>query len=122
VVVGALVLAGAHQLSPIAARCLDACRAPLSFVAPRWTGGADVHAQALRIGADYGRSCLGCCAGLMVVMLVVGMAAPVWMVGLGVLSAAHKLTAAGPALARATGIALLGTATVVAGVTLAGAG
>ncbi len=107
IAVGALTLAGTYQLTPLAMRCLHACRSPLGFLGRHWTGAPDVRRQSLTIGLDYGLSCLGCCAGLMAVMFAVGMANPWWMVGLGVVSGAEKIASFGRELATATGVVLL---------------
>ncbi|MFL6139399.1 MAG: DUF2182 domain-containing protein [Frankiaceae bacterium] len=109
-----LALAGTYQLSALAARCLRACRSSFGFLARHWTGGRDVARQALTIGADYGRSCLGCCAPLMVVMFALGMGNPVWMVLATALSWLQKRLPRGTALSRPIGYALLAWAAVVA--------
>jgi len=114
-----LLVAGAYQLSNRSAQCLRACRSPLSFLAKHWTGRGTATGRAARVGLDYGVSCLGCCAALMVVMCAVGMASPLAMVGLGGVAGLHKLAPSGPVLAKATGVALvlagtaLGTAHLV---------
>ena len=108
-----LVVAGAYQLSPLALRCLRACRSPFGFLARGWTGRADVRRQAVRIGVAYGRSCLGCCAGLMAVLLVVGMANPGWMLALGAVMAVQKNAAWGARLAMASGCLLIAAGVVL---------
>ena len=108
-----LVVAGAYQLSPLALRCLRACRSPFGFLARGWTGRADVRRQAVRIGVAYGRSCLGCCAGLMAVLLVVGMANPGWMLALGAVMAVQKNAAWGARLALASGCLLIAAGVVL---------
>lgn len=110
----ALGLAGLYQLSGPAARCRRGCRSPLSFLGRHWTGGPDVIRQSLAIGADYGRSCLGCCAPLMVVMLAVGMGNLAWMYGLALVAGLQKGAPWGEALAVPLGVALLAAGAVVA--------
>ncbi len=105
--------AGGYQLSSLAGRCLHACRAPVGFLARHWSGGRRVRTQSWNIGVDYGVSCIGCCAALMVVMFAVGMANPLWMVALGAASGLHKLAPHGRALAVATGWVLLACAAFV---------
>jgi predicted metal-binding membrane protein len=63
--------------------------------------------QSLAIGADYGRSCLGCCAPLMVVMLAVGMGNIAWMYLLAFVAALQKGASWGEALAVPVGLSLL---------------
>ncbi|MFB7288712.1 DUF2182 domain-containing protein [Actinacidiphila glaucinigra] len=108
-----LLVAGAYQLSGISARCLTACRSPFSFLARRWSGRRPAGAEAALVGLDYGLSCLGCCAALMLVMFAVGMSSPLLMIALGGVAALHKHAPWGASLARATGIALIMAATVV---------
>ena len=108
-----LAAAGAYQLSGFAGRCRDRCRTPFGFLSRHWTGAPDVLSQSFAIGADYGRSCLGCCAPLMVVMLVAGMSNLAWMYGLAVVAALQKQSHWGERLAGAIGIALLVSAGTV---------
>jgi predicted metal-binding membrane protein len=76
---GLLALSGVYLLTPIAQKCVTACRSPIGFIARNWTGRPDVSMQVARIGASYGWSCFGCCWPLMVVMCFTGMDNPVWM-------------------------------------------
>lgn len=109
-----LIGLGAYQLSPLAAACLRACRSVFTFLARHWTGRPDVRRQALRIGAGYGLSCLGCCLPLMALMVAVGMANPAWMLGLGAVMAVEKNGRHGRRLAALTGRVLVGAGIVLA--------
>lgn len=120
VLAATLAVAGAYQLSARSDRCLRECRSPFSFLATRWTGTRRASSEATLIGIDYGVSCLGCCAALMLVMFAAGMTNPLLMVVLGGVAAAHKLAPWGPTLARATGGILLVTAAVVAAAHIVG--
>jgi predicted metal-binding membrane protein len=113
---GALVLAGLYQFTPLKHRCLTACRTPRSFIYRYWGGGRPAG-DALRIGLAYGRSCVGCCWALMLVMFALGTASLAWMLGLGALMAVEKTTAVGPRLVLSIGLSLigLGLATAFAG-------
>jgi predicted metal-binding membrane protein len=117
---GTLLVAGAYQLSSRSARCLRACRTPLSFLAHRWDGRGPASARAVRVGVDYGLSCLGCCAALMLVMFAVGMSSPLAMAGFGGLVAVHKLAPWGDQLAVATGVVLLANGALLGALHLAG--
>jgi predicted metal-binding membrane protein len=108
-----LVVAGGYQLSGTSARCLRACRLPFSFLARRWSGRRAAATEATLIGFDYGASCLGCCAALMLVMFAVGMSSPLLMIELGGVAALYKRARWGATLARATGIVLLLAAAVM---------
>ena len=87
----ALALAGLYALTPLQhaseARCRELCalHGPLPFNLAR---------SALVAGARYGLSCVVCSGGLMVAMLIIGMAQIVWMVMLAAMVLAYKL---GPA-------------------------
>ena len=118
ILAGSLVLAGAYQLSPVARRCLHGCRSPFGFIGRHWSGRDNVVEQSLSIGFDYGCSCLGCCAPLMVVMFAVGMGNPAFMVTLGVVGGVEKRAPWGPALVVPIGLALLGAGALIAGIHL----
>jgi predicted metal-binding membrane protein len=103
---GPLLLAGAFQFSKLKYRCLDKCRAPLSFVIQHWHGG-DTRWQALRLGAHHGVFCVGCCWALMFLMFAVGTGSIGWMLALGAVMAIEKNMPWGRKLSAPLGIALL---------------
>lgn len=111
----ALASGGVYLWTPWAQRCVTACRTPTGFVARFWTGRPDATRQALRIGAAYGMSCLGCCWPLMVAMSLLGLSDPAWMLIAAVFMALQKQHAAGVWLTR--GLGLMG---VLVGVALGG--
>jgi predicted metal-binding membrane protein len=102
-----LILAGLYQFTPLKQRCLTACRSPRGFIYQHWRGGRPA-VDALRIGLAYGRSCVGCCWALMLVMFALGTASLAWMLGLAALMAAEKGTDLGQRLTWPTGLALVG--------------
>src|SRR5262249_32552255 len=59
-----LLLAGAFQFSRLKYRCLEKCRAPLSFVMEYWRGRHDFR-NAFLLGIHHGIFCVGCCWALM---------------------------------------------------------
>jgi len=87
----ALALAGLYGLTPIKsaseARCRELCslHGPLPFNLVR---------SALVVGARYGLSCVGCSAGLMVAMVIIGMTNLGWIVVLGGVVLVYKLAPA----------------------------
>jgi predicted metal-binding membrane protein len=95
-----LAAAGAYQLTPLKHSCLRRCRSPFHFLLHRRGG--------LAIGLEYGASCLACCAGLMVALLVLGMSSLFWMTVVAALIAGEKLLRSGPRLAYGSAVALLG--------------
>ena len=103
----ALIIAGVYQLSPLARRCLDACRRPFGFLARHWGATGSRLSDAAAIGAAYGFSCVGCCAALMVVMVLVGCTDLAWMLALGLVMALQKHAPFGRRLVLPVGITLL---------------
>ncbi|MDE2367367.1 MAG: DUF2182 domain-containing protein [Burkholderiales bacterium] len=102
-----LALGGTYLMLPLAGRCVTACRTPFGFVARHWTGRPDVTAQALRVGAAYGMSCLGCCWPLMAAMSLLGLSDPAWMLAAAVFMAVQKQHVAGLVLTRGLGLVML---------------
>lgn len=108
-----LALAGAYQFSPLKQRCLTACRSPRAFLATGWSG-ARPGADALRIGIAYGRSCVGCCWALMLVMFGLGSANLALMLALAATMTAERFAPPRLPIGRAVGALLLAAAAVVA--------
>jgi len=108
-----LLVAGVFQFSNLKYRCLDQCRAPLSFVIRHWNG-RDARGQALLLGFDHGVYCVGCCWAIMLLMFVVGTGSLGWMLLLGAIMAAEKNLPFGRRLAAPLGAALLAAGLVIA--------
>jgi predicted metal-binding membrane protein len=113
-VLGVIVfaIAGLFQFSPLKYRCLDKCRAPLSFVMRRWNG-QNAARQAFLLGLGHGAYCVGCCWALMLLMFVLGTGSVGWMLLLAGVMAAEKNLPFGRQLAVPLGVTLLGTALVM---------
>jgi predicted metal-binding membrane protein len=108
----ALALAGLYGLTQIKsaseARCRELCalHGPLPFNLVR---------SALVVGARYGLSCVGCSAGLMVAMVIIGMTNLGWVVILTGLILVYKLAPApNVQLKLSTSVALVAMAVVYA--------
>jgi predicted metal-binding membrane protein len=99
-----LIFAGAYQLSPLKQVCLHHCRSPLSVILHGWHDG---RYGAFRMGVEHGVFCLGCCWGLMLVLLVVGMMNVVGMVILSAIIFAEKVVRYGPLIGKLTAPALV---------------
>ncbi len=90
----ALVIAGVYALTPLKraseARCRELCalHGPLPF---------NLMRSAAIVGVRYGLSCLGCSAGLMIAIVLIGMSNVIWMIGLTAVVLAYKV-AQGPTL------------------------
>jgi predicted metal-binding membrane protein len=67
---GVLIGAGLYQLSPLKRACLSKCRSPMSWILSSWRDG---RGGALRMGAEHGGYCLGCCWLLFVILFPLGM-------------------------------------------------
>jgi predicted metal-binding membrane protein len=99
------VAAGVYQLTPLKHACLRRCRSPLSFVLEHWRDGT---AGALRMGAEHGAYCLGCCALLMALLFVGGVMNLLWAAAIAAFVLLEKLLPAGHAVARAAGALAIG--------------
>lgn len=107
-----LLMAGAFQFSSLKYRCLDKCRAPLSFVMEHWGGRHDSW-NAFRLGIAHGKFCVGCCWALMLLMFGVGVGNLGWMFALGALMAVEKNLPWGKKLTAPLGVVLLGWGGVI---------
>ena len=105
-VTGALLVAvaGAYQVTRLKNACLLRCRSPAEFLATHWSPGT---AGALRMGAEHGVFCVGCCWLLMGLLFFAGVMNLLWVAALAAFILLEKLVPRGDLLARATGIALL---------------
>ena len=104
VVAGLLAFAGIYQLTPLKARCLDACRSPLSFIMRERGHGA---AAAFRLGVDHGLSCLGCCWALMLLLFAGGVMNLTVIAALTIIVLVEKAAPFGGYTSRALGVALI---------------
>ncbi|MGJ5832172.1 DUF2182 domain-containing protein [Streptomyces ossamyceticus] len=98
----AFLLAGLYQLGPLKSVCLRHCRDPMGHLV-RYAGFRG-PSRDLRVGLHHGAYCVGCCAGLMVVLVPLGVMNVAAMAGLAVVIFAEKLWSRGPLLARAVGV------------------
>ena len=103
--VAIFAIAGIYQLTPLKSVCLRHCRSPVGslFHYASYSGPA----RDLRVGAHHGLYCVGCCWGLMIVLVAVGaMNIPV-MVTLATVIFIEKVWRHGERFATAVGIAFL---------------
>jgi predicted metal-binding membrane protein len=103
--------AGLYQLSSLKDRCLAHCRSPLGLLLHY--GSYRGRFRDLRVGAHHGGYCLGCCWGLMVILIAVGVMNVVAMVGLAALVLIEKTWTRGPAAGRVAGAAALALAVAI---------
>ncbi|MET1022348.1 MAG: DUF2182 domain-containing protein [Arthrobacter sp.] len=102
---GILVVAGAYQLTPLKDFCLRHCRSPLAFLLH--VSGYKGRLRDVRVGLYHGVYCVGCCWGLMVVLIAVGVMNLAWMAALTVVIFLEKTWRYGPAFSRLIGGALI---------------
>ncbi len=107
-----LLLAGGFQFTRLKYRCLDKCRAPLSFVMEHWRGHHDQR-NALSLGINHGIFCVGCCWALMLLMFGVGVGNVGWMLALAAVMTVEKNMPWGRKLSAPLGLALLGWAGLI---------
>jgi predicted metal-binding membrane protein len=104
-VVGALIaLAGLYELTPLKTICLRHCRSPMHFVLGGWRDGVG---GALRMGAQHGSYCVGCCWGLMLVLFALGVMSIAWMAVVAALIFAQKVLPLGDRLTRVFAVAFV---------------
>ena len=65
-----LVIGGVYQFTSLKRSCHARCSSPLFFLMQKWKPGTR---GALRLGVLHGIDCLGCCAGLMIGLVALGM-------------------------------------------------
>jgi predicted metal-binding membrane protein len=105
-----LMIGGAYQFTPLKRICHARCSSPLFFLMNNWRPGVT---GALRLGALHGVDCLGCCAGLMIGLVALGMMNLAWMLTAAVIIFAEKTIPNSHRIARPLGVVM-----VVGGVVL----
>ena len=103
--VSAFVAAGIYQLTPAKDWCLRRCRSPVGAL--MYYLGFGGRGRDLRVGLHHGATCAGCCWGLMIVLVGVGVMNVAVMAALAVVIFAEKLWRYGRPFARAVGAALI---------------
>ena len=94
--VAVFAVCGVYQLSSLKDRCLAHCRSSLGLLLHYGSYGGRL--RDLRVGAHHGGYCLGCCWGLMVILIAVGVMNVAAMVGLAALVLIEKVWRWGPAV------------------------
>jgi predicted metal-binding membrane protein len=103
-VAGTLAIAGAYQFTPLKHACLRQCRSPLDFLMHRWRGAGAY--DAFRLGVEHGVYCVGCCWGLMAVLVIAGAMSLLWVVLIALVVFIEKLMPFGERGAQLTGAGL----------------
>lgn len=105
-VAAVLAAAGVYQLTPLKSACLRRCRSPVDFLIARYRAGA------FRLGVEHGAYCVGCCVGLMALLVVAGAMGIVWAAAIAAAVFLEKVLPWGERSARASGLVLLVLAVV----------
>ena len=102
---------GLYQLTPLKDRCLARCRAPLSQLLQyaSWRG----RLRDLRVGLHHGAYCLGCCWGLMVLLIAFGVMNVAAMLAVAGVIVVEKVLTRGETFSRLVGLVAIALAVVV---------
>jgi predicted metal-binding membrane protein len=108
---GLLAAAGIYQLTPLKNFCLRHCRSPVAFLlhVSSYRGAF----RDVRVGLYHGLYCVGCCWGLMVVLITVGVMNLAWMAAIAAAVLLEKTWRHGIAFSRVIGTALIAFACFV---------
>ena len=99
------IAAGIYQFTPWKDWCLHRCRSPIGAL--MYYLGFRGRSRDLRVGLHHGATCAGCCWGLMIVLVAVGVMNVAVMAALAVVIFAEKLWRYGKPFARAVGVVLV---------------
>jgi predicted metal-binding membrane protein len=100
---GVIVAAALYQLTPLKDACLRGCRNPQALYQhwrPGWFG-------ALRMGAEHGAICVGCCWALMAALFALGVMSLGWMALITIFIVAERLLPRPTAARAAVALSLL---------------
>ncbi|WP_037494180.1 DUF2182 domain-containing protein [Solirubrobacter soli] len=119
---GTLVVAAVYELTPLKDVCLGKCRSPLGFLVGAWRDG---RGGAVRMGAEHGAWCVGCCWALMASLFALGVMSIAWMLCIAALIAVEKTlpwrrpaTYGTAAILLALGVLVLAAPDAVPGLTI----
>ncbi len=112
-----LVVGGAYQFTALKRDCHARCSNPLFFLMQKWRPGT---AGALRLGLLHGVDCLGCCAGLMVGLVALGMMNLALVFTAALIIFAEKTLPNGHRIARPLGVLMVVGGAVFLGFSLQG--
>jgi predicted metal-binding membrane protein len=111
-----LIVGGTYQFTPLKGICHARCSSPLFFLMQNWRAGAG---GALRLGVAHGFDCLGCCAGLMMGLVALGIMNLAWMLSAALIIFAEKTIPNSHRIARPLGVIMVVGGVVLLGVSLA---
>jgi predicted metal-binding membrane protein len=100
----AIAVAGVYELTPVKGHFLERCRNPFHALFFEWRGGG---LGAVRMGAEHGGHCVGCCFGLMVVLFALGVTSLAWMAAIAAVIFVEKVFVFGARFRRPLAVALI---------------
>jgi predicted metal-binding membrane protein len=103
--VAIFLAAGIYQLTPWKDWCLRRCRSPIGAL--MYYVGFRGRSRDVRVGLHHGATCAGCCWGLMIVLIAVGVMNVAVMAALAVVIFAEKLWRYGKPFGQAVGAVLV---------------
>lgn len=106
-----LAAAAAYQFTGAKRACLRQCESPMAFLMRRWKNG---YGATLRLAVSHAAYCIGCCWGLMAILVVAGAMSLPWVLGIALVVLAEKLLPNGQRTSRVIGAALFVLAAAVA--------
>jgi predicted metal-binding membrane protein len=113
-----LIIGGVYQFTALKGSCHARCSSPLFFLMQKWRPGTT---GALRLGVLHGMDCLGCCAGLMVGLVALGMMNLALVFTAALIIFAEKTLPNSHRIARPLGVLMVAGGVVFFGLTLFGA-
>jgi predicted metal-binding membrane protein len=109
--VAIVISAGIYQLTPWKDWCLRRCRSPIGAL--MYYIGFKGRSRDVRVGLHHGATCVGCCWGLMIVLIAVGVMNVVVMAALAAVIFVEKLWRHGKPFGQAVGIVLVAAGVLV---------
>ena len=103
-----LIAAGVYQWTPLKDVCLAQCQSPFAFLMRHGGFRGDIQG-CLLLGLRHGLYSIGCCWALMALLFVAGVMNVLWIALLSVLVLLEKWTPFGRWVARAAGVACVGS-------------
>ena len=103
--VAIFITAGIYQFAPWKDWCLRRCRSPIGAL--MYYLGFKGRSRDVRVGLHHGATCVGCCWGLMILLIAVGVMNVAVMAALAVVIFVEKLWRYGKLFGRAVGIVLV---------------
>jgi predicted metal-binding membrane protein len=104
---GIFITAGVYQLTPWKDSCLRHCRSPIGSL--MHYVGFKGPSRDIRVGIHHGATCVGCCWGLMILLVAVGVMNVAVMAGLAVFIFVEKLWRHGKLFGQVVAILFIAT-------------